>query len=249
MGSIVWGPEIAEVYDATHSALAEPSVVDPMVNLLAELAGDGAALEFAVGTGRIALPLSARGVPVHGIELSGDMVDRLRAKPGADAVPVTVGDMTTTRLADSFELVYLVANSIMNVTTQDEQIAVFSNAAAHLVAGGHFVIELIVPQLRRVPPSEVARVFTIDADHVGIETFDDVVGQVSWSHHWIALDGRLVRHSAPYRYIWPSELVLMARISGFELQDRWGDWDRSPFTSESEKQVAIFVKTGQAGEE
>jgi SAM-dependent methyltransferase len=249
MASIVWGGEIAEVYDATYAALAEPSVVDPMVDLLAQLSGGGAALEFAVGTGRIALPLSARGVPVQGIELSPDMVEQLRGKPGADAVSVTVGDMTTAHLPDRFELVYVVANSIMNVTTQDEQIAVFSNAADHLVIGGRFVIELIVPQLRRVPLSEVARVFTLDADHVGIETFDDVVGQVAWSHHWIEVDGRLVRHSAPYRYIWPSELLLMAKMTGFELQDRWGDWDRSPFTSESAKQVTVFVKTDRGGQE
>ncbi len=243
MGSIAWDEEIAGVYDATYAALAEPSVVDPMVDVLAGLAGEGAALEFAVGTGRIALPLSARGIPVHGIELSPDMVEQLHGKTGADAVPVTVGDMTTTRLPDRFELVYIVANSLMNVTTQEEQLAVFSNAAAHLAPGGHFVIELIVPQLRRVPPSEVARVFTLSSDHVGIETFDDIVGQVAWSHHWIEVKGRLVRHSAPYRYIWPSELVLMAKLAGFELQDRWGDWDRSPFTDESAKQVAVFVKT------
>ncbi|MGO8825873.1 MAG: class I SAM-dependent DNA methyltransferase [Acidimicrobiales bacterium] len=249
MGSSVWGREIAEVYDATYAALAEPSVVDPIVDLLAQLAGDGAALEFAVGTGRIALPLSARGVPVHGLELSPEMVEQLRGKPGADAVPVTIGDMTTTRLTDSFELVYLVANSIMNVTTQEEQIAVFSNAAAHLVSGGRFVIELIVPQLGRVGPSEMARVFRLDPDHVGIETFDDLAGQVAWSHHWIEVGGRLVRHSAPYRYIWPSELLLMARITGFELEDRWGGWDRSPFTSESAKQVAVFVKRGQGRRE
>ena len=249
MGSIVWGREIAEVYDATYAALEEPSVVDPMVDLLAQLVGDGAALEFAVGTGRIALPLSARGIPVHGIELSPDMVEQLRAKPNADAVSVTIGDMTTTRLSDHFELVYVVANSIMNVTTQEEQIAVFSSAAAQLVAGGHFVVELIVPQLRRVPPSEVGWVFRLDPDHVGIETYDDIVGQVAWSHHWIEVDGRLVRHSAPYRYIWPAELVLMAKMTGFELQDRWGNWDRSPFTSESAKQVAVFVRSSQAGPE
>jgi SAM-dependent methyltransferase len=243
MGSIVWDADIAEVYDATYAALDQPSVVDPMVDLLAQLVGDGSALEFAVGTGRVALPLSARGIPVHGIELSPHMAEQLRRKPGADAVPVTIGDMTTTRLSDEFELVYLVANSIMNVTTQQEQVSAFTNAAAHLASGGHFVIELIVPQLRRVPPSEVARVFTLETDHVGIETFDDVVEQVAWSHHWIEVDGRLVRHSAPYRYIWPSELVLMANLAGFELQDRWGDWDRSPFTSESAKQVAVFVKT------
>jgi SAM-dependent methyltransferase len=246
VGSIVWGREIAEVYDATYAAMEEPAVVDPMVDLLAQLVGDGAALEFAVGTGRIALRLNARGVPVHGIELSPEMVEQLRAKPGADAVTVTIGDMASTRLSERFDLVYVVANSIMNLTTQEEQSAVFSNAAIHLGVGGQFVIELIVPQLRRLPPTEVARVFRLDPDHVGIETFDDIVSQVTWSHHWVEVDGRLVRHSAPYRYIWPSELVLMAKMSGFELQDRWGDWDRSPFTSESEKQVAVFVKTRQA---
>jgi 16S rRNA A1518/A1519 N6-dimethyltransferase RsmA/KsgA/DIM1 with predicted DNA glycosylase/AP lyase activity len=141
VGSIVWDREIAEAYDATYAAQAEPAVVGPIVGLLAQLVGDGTALEFALGTGRIALPLSARGIPVHGIELSPGMVDQFRSKPGADAIPVAVGDMTTTRLPQMFELVYVVANSIMNVTTQEEQIAVFSNAAAHLVAGGHFVIE------------------------------------------------------------------------------------------------------------
>jgi SAM-dependent methyltransferase len=249
MGSVVWGREMAEVYDATYAAMEDPSVVDPMVDLLAQLVGDGGALEFAVGTGRIALPLSARAVAVHGIELSPEMVEQLRGKPGADAVPVTIGDMATTRLPGSFDLVYVVANSIMNLTTQEEQIAVFSNAAAHLAPGGHFVIELIVPQLRRVPLSEAGWVFILDPDHVGIETFDDVVGQVAWSHHWMEVDGRLVRHSAPYRYIWPSELILMAKLTGFELQDRWGDWDKSPFTSESAKQVTVFVKTGHPSEE
>ena len=249
MGSIVWGPEIAEAYDTTYAALAEPSVVDPMVDVLAQLAAEGPALELAVGTGRIALPLSARGVPVHGIELSPDMVEQLCRKEGGDVVTVTIGDMTTARvLPEHFELVYLVANSIMNVTTQDAQIAVFSNAAAHLVRGGHFVIELMVPQLHQVPSSEVSRVFRMDADHVGIETYDDVVGQVAWSHHWMDVDGRVVRHSAPYRYIWPSELLLMAKIAGFELQDRWSDWDRSPFDAESQKQVAVFVKTGRDGQ-
>jgi hypothetical protein len=242
---IVWGRDIAEVYDTTYAALAAPSVVDPMVDFLVSLAGQGAALEFAVGTGRIALPLSGRGVRVQGIELSPAMVEPLRRKPGAGDVAVTIGDMTTTRVAGSFSLVYLVANSIMNVTTQEEQIAVFSNAAAHLTVGGHFVIELMVPQLRRVPLSEKGRVFTLDPDHVGIETYDDTVHQVAWSHHWMEVNGRLVRHSEPYRYVWPSELVLMGRMAGFDLEDRWGNWVRSPFTSDSPMQVAVFVKTGQ----
>lgn len=242
MGTIEWGREIAEVYDATYAGQSEPSVVDPMVELLVQLAGSGPVLEFAVGTGRIALPLCARGVQVYGIELSPHMVEQLQRKPSAEAVAVVIGDMVTERVPGAFELVYVVANSIMNVTTQEEQLAVVANAAAHLVPGGHFVVELVVPQLRRVPPSEVAWVFMLDSDHVGIETFDDDVGQVAWSHHWMEVDGRLIRHSAPYRYIWPSELVLMAKLAGFELEDRWGDWDRSPFTAESTKQIAVFVK-------
>jgi SAM-dependent methyltransferase len=247
VGSITWGRELAEVYDGTSTAMFEPAVLEPTVDVLAELAGSGPALEFAVGTGRVALPLRARGVAVHGIELSPPMVEQLRAKPGADAVPVTVGDMTTTRVPGSFTLVYLVWNAIMNVTTQDGQLAVFANAAAHLEPGGCFVVEVIVPQLRRVPAGEVGRVFTLDPDHVGIETFDDLVGQVTWSHHWMEVGGRLVRHSAPYRYVWPSELDLMARIAGFRLRERWAGWDRAPFTSDSASQVAVFEKLREGG--
>jgi hypothetical protein len=170
------------------------------------------------------------------------MVEQFRAKPGADAVSVTIGDMTTTRIGRTFRLVYLVANTIMNVTTQDEQVAVFANAAAHLEPGGCFVVEVIVPQLRSLPPGALGRVFTLEAGHVGIETFDDFVGQVAWSHHWMEAGGRLVRHSAPYRYVWPSELDLMAKINGLRLRDRWADWNSEPFTSDSVSQVAVFEK-------
>ena len=243
----MWDHDIAEVYDAVYAAKFDEAVLRTMVNLLAELAGDGPALEFAVGTGRVALPLSKRGIPVSAIELSPHMADRLRAKPGADAVPVTIGDMTTTRVPGTFALVYLVANTIMNVTTQDEQVSVFENAAAHLHPGGCFVVELIVPQLRAVPRGEMGRVFTLEADHVGIETFDDLVGQVAWSHHWMEVQGRLVRHSAPYRFVWPSELDLMARLAGLRLRSRWADWERSPFTSDSASQVAVFEKRARSG--
>jgi SAM-dependent methyltransferase len=172
----------------------------------------------------------------------------MAAKPGAAAVPVTIGDMTNERVPGApFTLVYLVANALMNVTTQDDQLAVFANAAAHLRPGGFFVVELIVPQLRRVPRGETGWVFTLDPDHVGIETFDDPVGQVAWSHHWIHTGGRLVRHSAPYRYVWPSELDLMGKIAGLRLRDRWADWDRAPFTADSGKQVAVFEKEALAG--
>ena len=151
--------------------------------------------------------------------------------------------MTATRVAGTpFKLVYLVANTIMNVTTQDDQLAVFANAAAHLEPGGSFVVEVEVPQLRRVPLGEAGWVFTLDPGHVGIETFDDTAAQIAWSHHWMEVDGRLVRHSAPYRYVWPSELDLMARITGFRVRDRWAGWDRAPFTSGSHSQVAVFEK-------
>jgi hypothetical protein len=156
--------------------------------------------------------------------------------------------MATTRVAGGFALVYLVANTIMNVTTQDEQLAVFANAAAHLEPGGRFVVEVGVPQLRSVPRGEVGRVFTLDPDHVGIETYDDLVGQIAWSHHWMEAGGRLVRHSAPYRYVWPSELDLMARIAGLRLRERWAGWDRSLFTSDSGSQVAVFEKVPESGE-
>jgi SAM-dependent methyltransferase len=242
MGSVMWDRDVAEVYDQTYAAGFDPAVLDPVVDVLAALARGGPVLEFAVGTGRVALPLAERGISVHGIELSPHMAERLRAKPGADAVSVTIGDMTTTRLPGTFTLVYLVANTIMNVTTQQEQLAVFANAAAHLEPGGCFVVEVIVPQLQHLPPGDTARVFRLDPDHVGIETFDDMVGQIAWSHHWMQVRGSLVRHSAPYRYVWPSELTLMGTIAGFRLRDRWANWQRASFTSDSTSQIAVFEK-------
>jgi SAM-dependent methyltransferase len=243
VATIKWGPELAEIYDEVYAAEREPGVLEPMLNLLRQLAGDGPALEFAVGTGRVALPLSAGGLPVRGIELSSHMVERLRAKAGADAVPVTIGDMSSTRVPGQFTLVYLVANSIMNVTSQDEQIAVFGNAASHLRRGGCFVLEVAVPQFHRVPRGEMGRVFTLTPEHVGIETSDDPVGQIAWSHHWMQVGGRLVKHSAPYRYVWPSELDLMARLGGFRFRHRWAGWNQEPFTADSTSQIAVFEKT------
>jgi SAM-dependent methyltransferase len=248
MASITWNSDTAEIYDTINAAEAVPSVVGPIVDVLAALAGAGPALEFAAGTGRIALPLGGRGIAVSGIELSPHMAERLRAKPGTDAVAVTVGDMTSTRVPGTFTLVYLVANTIMNVTTQEEQVAVFTNAAAHLAAGGRFVVEVIVPQLRSVPRGERGRIFAMSPDHVGIETFDDVASQIAWSHHWNEVNGRLVQHSGPFRYVWPSELDLMARLAGLRLEHRWSGWDKSPFTSDSERQVAVYEKVARAGQ-
>jgi SAM-dependent methyltransferase len=238
----VWGEDIARVYDVTTAPMFEPAVLGATVDRLAGLANGGPALELAIGTGRVALPMSARGIAVHGIELSPHMVDHLRAKPGADAIEVTVGDMTSTRAPGRFTLVYLVFNTITNVTSQAEQVAVFVNAAAHLEPGGCFVVEVIVPQLRRLPPGEVGRVFQLSEDHVGIETFDDLVGQISWSHHWMEVDGKLVRHAAPYRYVWPSELDLMGQLAGFRVRDRWAGWSGEPFESDSANQVVVFEK-------
>jgi SAM-dependent methyltransferase len=242
VATVTWDAEIAEVYDETVSHMFEPDVVEPAVDRLVELAAGGAALEFAIGTGRLALPLAQRGVHVHGIELSRPMLEQFRAKSGAAAIDVAIGNMATTHVDGAFSLVYLVFNTITNVTTQDEQVAVFENAAAHLEPGGCFVVEVGVPRLGRVAIAKQGHVFQMDPDHVGIETFDDTVGQISSSHHWMDVDGRMVRHSAPYRYVWPSELDLMARVAGLLVRERWADWAKSPFTADSTSQVAVFQK-------
>jgi SAM-dependent methyltransferase len=219
-------------------------VLGPTVDVLAGLAGGGAAVEFAVGTGRVALPLSERGVLVSGIELSPHMAAVLAAKPGAGAVPVTIGDMTSARVPGVFSLAYLVFNTIMNVTTQDEQVAVFANAAAHLGPGGRFVVEVGVPAVAGLAAGELGRVFDVSATHAGIDTIDDPVGQLTSSHHWTLIDGQWRRDCAPFRYVWPSELDLMGRLAGFRLEHRWAGWDRAPFTAASTSQVAVYRKDG-----
>jgi SAM-dependent methyltransferase len=234
--------EVAAGYDDTLGAMASPEVLEPTVDLLAELAGDGAALEFAIGTGRVALPLAARGVPVSGIELSPDMVAQLWARPGGDAIPVTIGDMATTRVEGAFALVYLVYNTIGNVETQDRQVACFANAAAHLEPGGCFVIEVGVPDLRRLVPGHDAVVFAHAPGYVGYDRYDDLVAQHAVSHHFVADDLGTREVRTPFRYVWPSELDLMARLAALELRDRWGGWDRSPFTADSASHVSVWRK-------
>jgi SAM-dependent methyltransferase len=233
-----FGEDVAARYD-DDVAMFDPAVVDPAVDFLAAVAGDGAALELAIGTGRVALPLARRGVRVSGIDLSEAMVARLRAKPGGDGIPVEIGDFSTTRVEGSFALVYLVFNTIGNLTTQDAQVACFENAAAHLAPGGCFVIETGVPSVRRLPPGETHRVFDMTDEHVGIDEFD-VANQGLISHHWNRIDGVMQLHSVPFRYVWPSELDLMARIAGMRLRERWADWSREPFTSESRKHVSVW---------
>lgn len=234
--------EVAARYDHTLGAMGSPEVLGPTVDLLAELAGAGAALEMAIGTGRIALPLAARGVPVSGIELSPDMVAQLRAKPDGDAIPVVIGDMTTTRVEGAFRVVYLVFNTIGNVETQERQVACFANAAAHLAPGGCFVIEVGVPDLRRLVPGHDAVVFAHAPGYVGYDRYDDLVAQHAVSHHFVA-DGSGTREDrTPFRYVWPSELDLMARLAGLELEARWAGWDRSPFTADSSSHVSVWRK-------
>jgi SAM-dependent methyltransferase len=243
MAENYFGEGVAERYDESSPEMFDPAVVDSAVDFLAGLAGDGAALELGIGTGRIAIPLSRRGVRVHGIDLSPQMVAQLRAKPGAEGVGVTVGDFATATVEGRFSLAYLVFNTINNLTTQDGQVACFQNVAAHLEPGGCFVIEVGIPQLQRLPPGETVRPFTVTPTHLGFDEYD-VANQGLISHHCWMLDGRAETLSAPFRYVWPAELDLMARLAGMTLRERWSDWARSPFTSDSTQHVSVWENPG-----
>src|SRR3954451_9904464 len=237
-----FGAAVAPHYDTAHAAMFAPEAVGPAVDRLAQLPDGGAALELAIGTGRIALPLAARGISVQGIELSAAMVDQLRAKPGGSDLPVTLGDMATTKVTGTFDLVYLVFNSIVNLTSQDAQVRCFQNAANHLDPGGSFVVEVNVPQLRRLPPGERGYVFAIEEEgYWGISELD-VVDQQMISHHFTATDSGIRHRRIPFRYVWPSELDLMARLAGLRLRHRWSDWDGSAFTAESSSHVSVWEK-------
>jgi SAM-dependent methyltransferase len=239
---------VAAAYEEASPELFAPEAVDPAVDFLLERAANGRVLEFGVGTGRIALPLTARGVPVHGIELSKAMVSRLRSKSGSDAVEVSIGDFSTRRVEGAFSLVYLVFNTIMNLTTQAAQVACFRNAAAHLQPGGRFVIEVGVPELRRLPAGETFQVFAGEVlpgggSSWGIDEYD-VANQGLVSHHLREEAGHLERFSVPFRYVWPSELDLMAELAGMTLRERWAGWRREPFTSESRQHVSVWELPG-----
>jgi SAM-dependent methyltransferase len=239
---IYFDEHIAERYDTDAADMFEPASVDPAVSFLADLAGEGDALELGIGTGRIALPLSQRGVRVHGIDQSSAMVARLRAKPGADDIGVTIGDFSTTRVGRTFRLAYLVYNTIENLTTQDEQVACFTNVAAHLEPRGCFVIEVEIPALQRLPPGDTVRAFTVSPTRLGFDEYD-IAAQGLVSHHYLVADGRLEVFSIQFRYVWPSELDLMARLAGMVLRERWSGWKREPFTSDSTKHVSVWEKT------
>ncbi|MEA2207414.1 MAG: hypothetical protein QOE77_4190 [Blastocatellia bacterium] len=236
-----FGEQVAAYYDDPQDEMFSPAAVEPAVNVLAELAGGGAALELGIGTGRLALPLSRRGVPVHGIDLSPAMLAQLAAKPGAERIGVTVGDFAHTRVPGSFTLGYLVFNTVMNLTSQDSQVACFANVAAHLSPGGWFVLEVMVPDLQRLPPGETVRPFEVSQTRLGFDSYD-IATQRLVSHHYWWQDGRLESSSIPFRYVWPAELDLMARLAGLALRHRWSDWHREPFTSDSRKHVSVWQK-------
>jgi SAM-dependent methyltransferase len=234
-----FGEDVAARYDDPGGA-NDPAVVAPAVDFLATLAAGGPALELAIGTGRIAVPLHERGVEVHGIDDAPAMIAKLREKVG-DAVPVAIGDMTTTRVDGEFSLVYLVFNTINNLTTQDAQVACFENAARHLHTGGVFVIEVGVPALQRLPVGQTVVPFDISGAHFGFDVYDVVTQEFSSQHFF--LDGEHIRpHPVPFRYVWPAELDLMARIAGMRLRDRFADWTRSPFTALSTSHVSVWAK-------
>jgi SAM-dependent methyltransferase len=241
--SELWSRAAAERYDAEEAESSPGAALGPTLAFLAEVAGDGQALEFAIGTGRVGVPLRKRGVPVVGIELSEHMAAVLRRKIDEDMLPVTLGDMSTTVVPGEFSLVYLVYNTITNLLTQDEQVECFRNAARHLRPGGRFVIELGVPPLRFLPPGQVAVPFDVSEKHLGFDTFD-LVEQILVSHHFIrdGDDGRYRRGSSRHRYAWPAELDLMARIAGLELERRVADWHGAPFTQESAKHISVWRK-------
>ena len=240
-----FGEAVAARYDESSADMFAPAVADPVVDFLADLAGQGAALELGIGTGRIALPLARRGIRVHGIDLSEAMVARLRAKPGAEQVTVTIGDFATTTVDGRFSVAYLVFNTIMNLTTQDGQVACFQNVAAQLEPGGCFVIEVMVPALQRLPPGETVRAFDLTATHLGFDEYE-VASQGLISHHYTVVDDKLELVSMPFRYVWPSELDLMARLAGMTLRERWSGWNREPFTSDSTSHVSFWEKPASA---
>jgi SAM-dependent methyltransferase len=233
--------QIAAKYDESDDEEFDPEIIDQTVDFLADLAGSGRALEFGIGTGRIALPLARRGVQVRGIDMSEAMVARLRAKPGGDDIGVTIGDFATTTVEGPFSLVYLVFNTIMNLTTQEAQVACFRNAAAHLEPGGCFVIRVMVPELRRLPPGETFQVFHGSDTYWGIDEYD-VANQGLISHHIEIADGSVDVVSMPFRYAWPAEYDLMAQLAGMRSRERWSGWRREPFSSESRSHVSVWEK-------
>jgi SAM-dependent methyltransferase len=236
----IWDEEAAKSYDTPGNGMFSSEVLGPTVDRLVELAAEGAALEFAIGTGRVALPLRQRGVPVAGIELSPAMVAQLRTKADQESIPVVIGDMTTTRVPGQYTLVFLVFNSISNLLSQTEQVECFRNAARHLTPGGRFVIELWVPELRKLPMGQDSIVATSEPGHFCVDRYDILRQQVVSNHFFLGEGRKAVTGHSRHRYIWPGELDLMAQMAGLELESRHADWAGADFTAESYSHVSVY---------
>ena len=233
---------IADTYDRDLPESFSPAVLDPAVRSLATLARNGPCLEFAIGTGRVALPLQKMGLQIDGIEYSPDMVRQLRMKPGGGEINVQIGDMAIVDMGKQYALVFLVFNTIMNLTTQTQQVHCFRNAARHLLPGGKFVLEVMVPDLRRYPPGAMAVAFDVSSRHLGFDIYA-MAEQKLWSHH-VTIDeaGAALYHVHPFRYVWPAELDLMAELAGMKPVSRHADWIGTPFVDESRQHVSVWEK-------
>jgi len=238
----VFDEVVAATYDRSCRDRFDPDVLEAEVDFLADLAGNGRALEFAIGTGRVALPLRQRGIDVHGIEMSQPMLDQMLGKPGGDQIPYTVGDMATCRVDGTFQLVYLVFNTITNLLSQEEQVECFQNAAAHLSPGGSFVIDVLLPNLQRLPAGERFVPFDVSPRHLGIDEYDVPNQRLTSHHYWVSDEGART-HSSPHRYAWPAEYDLMAKLAGLALTQRWSNWRRDPFASDSTAHISVWEKT------
>lgn len=236
----IWDAETARSYDTPGTGMFDPALLAATADRLAGLADGGRALEFAIGTGRVAIPLTERGVAVTGIELSMPMINQLRTKVDDETIPVIIGDMATASAPGEFSLVYLVFNTISNLLTQSEQVGCFRNAARHLVPGGRFVVELWVPELRKLPPGQQATVWQVEPGYIGLDTYD-VLSQQVVSHHVRFDEGRTAQLTrSPHRYIWPAELDLMGQLAGFTLESRHADWNGAEFTADSRSHVSVY---------
>lgn len=235
-----YGDRIADVYDELYEDLFD---VEGTVSFLAELAGDGRVLELAIGTGRIAVPLTERGVSVEGIDASQAMVAKLRDRAGGADIAVTRGDFADVAVDAEFSLVYLVFNTLFALTNQERQIQCFENVARHLIDGGYFVVEAFVPDMTRFDQHQRVAVDEVRVDEVRLEMIrHDPVAQRSYSQHVFISEAGTKLYPVSIRYCWPSELDLMARLVGLTLHERWGGWRREPFTSESKSHVSVYVK-------
>lgn len=238
-GAETFGERFAAVYDAWVASRVPEARTSEAVETLAGLAASGTVLELAIGTGRLALPLAARGLAVHGIDASEAMVEKLRQKPGGEAIPVTIGDIAGVVVDSAFDLVFLAFNTLFNLTRQDDQVRCFRNAARHLAPAGVFVVEAFVPDLTE---RQAIRADQVTADSVVLEaSVHDRVAQTVHYQYVVVTDEGVRLYPVPMRYAWPAEIDLMARLAGLSLRERWAGWDRSPFTASSPAHVSVYA--------